>query len=33
MEGMLSKSDLQEIMKVYYTTVEEPAQEAEAAQT
>ena len=33
MEGMLTKSDLQEIMKVYYTTIEEQAQEAEPAQT
>ncbi len=33
LEGRLSRSDLQEIMKVYYTTVEEQAQEAEPAQT
>ena len=33
LEGRLSRSDLQEIMKVYYTTIEEQAQEAEAAQT
>ena len=32
-EGRLSRSDLQEIVKSYYTTIEEQAQEAEPAQT
>ena len=33
MEGRLSRSDMREVLKVYYTTVEEEAQEAEPAQT
>ena len=33
LEGRLSRSDLQEVVKVYYTTIEEQAQEAEPAQT
>ena len=33
MEGRLSRSDMREVLKVYYTTVEEAAQEAEPAQT
>ena len=33
MEGRISRSDMQEVLKVYYTTVEEEAQEAEPAQT
>ena len=32
-EGRLSRSDLQQIVKVYYTNIEEQAQEAEPAQT
>ena len=33
LEGRLSRSDLQQIVKVYYTNIEEQAQEAEPAQT
>ena len=33
MEGRLSRSDMREVLKVYYTTVEEEAQEAAPAQT
>ena len=33
MEGRLSRSDMREVLKVYYITVEEEAQEAEPAQT
>ena len=33
MEGRLSRSDMREVLKVYYTTVEEAAQEAELSQT
>ena len=33
LDGRLSRSDLQEVVKVYYTTIEEQAQEAEPAQT
>ena len=33
MEGRLSRSDMREVLKVYYTTVEEEAQEAATAQT
>ena len=33
LEGTLSRSDLQQIVKVYYTNVEEQAQEADPAQT
>ena len=33
MEGRLSRSDMREVLKVYYTTVEEAAQEAAPAQT
>ena len=33
MEGRLSRSDMREVLKVYYTTVEEETQEAEPAQT
>ena len=33
MEGRLSRSDMREVLKVYYTTVEEEAQVAEPAQT
>ena len=33
MEGRLSRSDMREVLKVYYTTVEEAAQDAESSQT
>ena len=33
LEGRLTRSDLQQIVKVYYTNIEERAQEAEPAQT
>ena len=33
MEGKLSKADMREVLRVYYTTVEDEAQEAEPAQT
>ena len=33
MEGRLSRSDMREVLKVYYTTIEAEAQEAEPAQT
>ena len=33
MEGRLSRSDMRQIVEVYYTTIEEAAQEAEPAQT
>ena len=33
MEGRLSRSDMREVLKIYYTTVEEEAQVAEPAQT